>query len=137
MPTVIRGSDNIDTGNVATQTELNAKVQTAIVTVNGGANIVSATRYVETNPFGNANYEKCFVRGEIFIDGKWSETGFMFSGTGFGTHAYSNAEGIVVQSSGSSFYRNSLYTGDGFGVAGDNTLSSVPCRVIVVYVESV
>ena len=132
MPTVIRGSDNIDTSNVATQTELNAKVQTAIVTVNGGANISVNSRYVEVNPFGNANYEKCSVRAEVYINGRWSEAGFVYSTNGFGTSGHSNLEGIVVQTGGSAVATSGTSGGGGLGEVANTT--SAPCRVIVTYI---
>lgn len=89
-------------------------------------------RLIFDNLFGNENYEDCDVRVEIFANSRWSETGFSsYTGSYRGTHAYSNAEGIVVQSQEHLVMQNSSAGGGGHGSA--SSLSSALARIIVQY----
>ena len=141
MATIIKGSDNFNTNDVASQTELDAKVQTAIVTVNGGANIAANSRYVEVNPFGNTNYEKCLVKTQVWSSevSEWMETIWSTHTTitqSYGFVAYSTPEGIVVQTANTSIVHNGPSYG-GASIDLVNDITSAPCRVIVTYVKGV
>lgn len=98
------------------------------------ANIGINSRYVLPNPFGNNTPVICWA--EIFANGKWSRTGFVFYATsGQGTNAsYVQGEGIVVQTGG-----NALLAWSTDGGSGHNTKTSVtsaPCRVFVRKLEA-
>lgn len=91
-------------------------------------------RYVIDNPFGNENYDKCIVRAEININGKWIETGIKVSNQGYGyfTKALSNVEGIVVVTGiNAVMYTQWNVTGSGDTTSVGSLLTSARCRVIV------
>ena len=98
-----------------------------------------SNRYVIDNPFGNANFEKCDVKAEIYDNGMWSGTGNgnnQGSGTSsHGTQAYSNLEGVVVQTGVTAVKGESRYALGGHGA--NTNITSAPCRVIITYVGEV
>ena len=124
MSSVIDGTDNFDTG----VNSRSAIVDFGTVTVN--------SRYVEVNPFGNINYEKCIVRLQLWdaTNSKWFTVG---GGSQDGSAAYgiladSMAEGIVVQTA-----LSNLHVGASTGSLHTSTISSqtsASCRVIVFYI---
>ena len=95
--------------------------------------IFNNNRYVETFPIPNTDARDWNVRAEIF-DTIWSGTGYNTTSPG-GTHAYSNAEGIVVQTG-----VNNIKIDSTFGIGGHGSatnLTTAPCRVIVTYIGAV
>lgn len=97
--------------------------------------IFNDTRYVVDNPFGNDNYMDCDVKAEVYVNGIWSETGFVDSTSaiaeGYGTKASSNLTGIVIQTGVTRVYTHSSSSGGGHGIESNST--SAPARVIVTY----
>ena len=100
------------------------------------ANILKDTRYVLPNPFGINTPVECWA--EVFANGKWSRTGFVFGDpSGYGADAsYVQGEGIVVQTGGVALLADSAMTGGGHGVAGAVSVQSAPCRVFVRKLEA-
>jgi hypothetical protein len=97
--------------------------------------IFNNNRYVEDNPFGNENYEDCDVKVEIFYNGIWSEASIVSYGNltgGCGVSAFSNLEGIVIQTAVNYLIFPSIVTGNGFGTTS-TSVTSAPARVIVTY----
>jgi len=94
---------------------------------------VNNNRYVIDNPFGNANYEGCIVRAELFYNSIWSEAFFVYIAGGQGTNGFSNAEGIVVQTGSVAVLNVSANSGGGHGTTA-SSVASAPCRVIVTYI---
>lgn len=93
------------------------------------ANIAINSRYVLPNPFGNNTPVICWA--EVFANGKWSRTGFVFYENGYGTDAsYVQGEGIVVQTGGSALLVRSHAGGSGHGITTAVT-SPAPCRVFI------
>lgn len=101
------------------------------------ANITNNSRYVLPNPFGNNTPVICWA--EIFANGKWSRTGFVFTDSnvnGLGTDAsYVQGEGIVVQTGGQALLARSPTSGSGHGIT-TSTVTSAPCRVFVRKLEA-
>lgn len=134
MSTIIRGSDNFNTNDVVTQTQMDAK--TKIVDF---GTVVNNNRYVLPNPFGNANFEGCIARAEIYHNGIWSGTGWVDHSDmvtkGYGVTGFSNLEGIVVQTGQTALmYEDSVNQGNGFGLTTTTPITSAPCRVIITYI---
>lgn len=127
-PTV--SSALLNSGSLINEGVFNAKSNVKIIDF---GTINNNNRYVNDNPFGNANYEGCEVRAEIFADSIWSGTGWSepTSGTAMGTIAHSNAEGLVVQTGSSGVVRSSNLSGAGFST--NQNLTTATCRVIVTY----
>lgn len=98
------------------------------------ANIAINSRHVLPNPFGNNTPVICWA--EVFANGKWSRTGFVFATTGgYGTDAsYVQGEGVVVQTGGVALLSRSIDTGSGHGI--DASATSAPCRVFVRKLEA-
>lgn len=98
------------------------------------ASITINSRYVIPNPFGNSTPVICWA--EVFANGKWSRTGWIFEGgSGFGTSAsYVQGEGIVVQTAKSYLMGWSVDAGGGHGAT--TTVTSAPCRVFVRKLEA-
>lgn len=97
------------------------------------ANIAINSRYVLPNPFGNSTPVICWA--EVFVNGKWSRTGFVFTDVGYGTSAsYVQGEGIVVQTGGAALMAGSAAAGSGHGAT--TTVTSAPCRVFVRKLEA-
>lgn len=87
------------------------------------------TRYVKTNPFGNNT--PVIVLGEIYVNGKWSQTGFIYSTNGYGTHAnFVQGEGIVVQTGGIATVPASRFGGGGHNISTSSSVA-YSCRVHV------
>lgn len=98
------------------------------------ANIAINSRYVLPNPFGNNTPVICWA--EVFTNGKWSRTGFVFANTsGYGTDAsYVQGEGVVVQTGGNALVATSRDTGSGHGTTV--AVTSALCRVFVRKLEA-
>lgn len=98
------------------------------------ASITINSRYVIPNPFGNSTPVICWA--EVFVNGKWSRTGWVFdNGNGFGTSAsYVQGEGIVVQTAKTVLMGWSVDAGGGHGAT--TTVTSAPCRVFVRKLEA-
>lgn len=97
------------------------------------AAVTKGSRYVLPNPFGNNVPVDC--KAEIFANGRWGETGWIYTQSGYGTKAlYSQGEGIVIVT-------GSGYVCGGGNDAGNNlnvqsAMTSAPCRVFVRKLES-
>ena len=97
------------------------------------ANIAINTRYVLPNPFGNNTPVICIA--EVFVNNKWADSGFIYSGDGYGTMAsFVQGEGIVVQTGGAAMSTVSKDSGSGHGTGLRTT--SAPCRVFVRKLEA-
>ena len=97
------------------------------------ANIAINNRYVLPNPFGNNTPVICIA--EVFANNKWADSGFVYSGGGYGTMAsYVQGEGIVVQTGGIAVSMTSRDSGSGHGTG--STITSAPCRVFVRKLEA-
>lgn len=102
------------------------------------ANITVNTRYVLPNPFGNYTPVICWA--EVFVDGKWAHTGFIYATSGnvtsgFGVSAsYVQGEGIVAQTGGNAVVTHSAHSGSGHGIS--TIVASAPCRVFVRKLEA-
>lgn len=102
------------------------------------ANVAINSRYVLTNPFGIHVPVECWA--EIFTNGRWARTGFMYgsngsSSGGYGTTAsYVQGEGVVVQTGGNAVVTTSSTSGGGHNIAA--VITSAPCRVFVRKLEA-
>lgn len=96
------------------------------------ANIAINTRYVLANPFG-ANVP-VIGWAEVFFNGKWSQTGFIYNTSPNGGYGVSfnfvQGEGIVIQTGTIALLGSSSHAGGGHGVAGASP-TSAPCRVFI------
>lgn len=104
-------------------------------------NLAIKSRYVLDNPFGANTPVICWA--EIFVNNKWSQTGFASSVVGC---SYVQGEGIIIQTGEEALLGNSSSTGGGHGytiekklvyaVSGTPTtvyypITSAKCRVFV------
>lgn len=98
------------------------------------ASIAINSRYVIPNPFGNSTPVICWA--EVFVNGKWSRTGWIYyNGDSSGTSAsYVQGEGIVVQTAKKVLVDWAVYAGGGHGAT--TTVTSAPCRVFVRKLEA-
>ena len=75
------------------------------------------------------------VKGQVFLSSVWSYSGFVFSGSGFGTQAslVDNDDPIAVQTGGSSVASRSFVGGGGHGhTSGTDSIPNLPARVRIV-----
>jgi len=88
--------------------------------------------YLITNPFGNSKWLDCDVKAMILYDGKWIDTGWLYSSNGYGVKAQSRSDGILVVTGG---FRLASRPEDGGGGADSNgnQLTSASCKVVVTY----
>ncbi len=120
---------------VKVQYDLNAHDYTCLVnavgtgapheTLDGSIPATTAvnSRYLLTNPFGINTPVR--VTAEVFLNGVWSDTGFIFSGGGYGVAAsYIQGEGIVVQTGRNAIEATSNNGGGGHGLT--NSITSAP-----------
>lgn len=101
------------------------------------ANITVNTRYVLPNPFRNNTPVICWA--EVFANGKWSRTGFVYANSsGYGADAsYVQGEGIVVQTGGAGLLASAKDIGSGHGIPPSTVIgTSAPCRVFVRKLEA-
>lgn len=106
-----------------------------IIYPNGGteaspANIEKANRYIENNPFPG---HMVICQAELFVDGKWGSTGWIYSNGGQGTSANHLMldDKIIIQTGGANILTaSSSNGGNPFGKT-TTTPSSLPCRVKV------
>lgn len=97
------------------------------------SNIKNGMSYVLPNPFGNNVPVDC--KAEIFVNGEWGETGWIYTTSGYGVRAlYSQGKGIVVVTGGG-------YLAAGVNDGGNNlniqsAITSAPCRVFVKKLEA-
>lgn len=98
-------------------------------------NIVTNTRYVIPNPFGNNTPVQCIA--EVKQGDKWFAAGWLFTGANqsYGVSAgYVQGEGIVLQTARSYLTSSGV---DGGGVGGQqSSATSLPCRVFVSKLET-
>lgn len=97
-------------------------------------NIALNSRYVLPNPFGNNTPVTCWA--EVFANGVWSRTGWVFANSGgYGVGAsYVQGVGIVIQTGGNALLTRSTEGGSGHGIT--TTVTSAPCRVFVRKLEA-
>ena len=97
------------------------------------ANCRIGSRYVLANPFGINTPVTGWV--EIFVNNKWSQTGFVYaSNGGYGvSFNYVQGEGIIIQTGGNAVVSSFSYdAGGGHGRANEGgTVTSAPCRVFI------
>lgn len=97
------------------------------------ANVAKNSIYILPNPFGNNVPVQC--KAEIFVNGEWGETGWIYTTSGYGVRAlYSQGKGIVVVTGGG-------YLAAGANDGGNNlnmqsVPTSAPCRVFVSKLEA-
>ncbi len=97
------------------------------------ANITINSRYVLQNPFGNNTPVICWA--EVFINGKWARTGFIYTTASSGTSAsYVQGEGIIVQTGTSNVATPAIVDGGGHGWS--SYITTAPCRVFVRKLEA-
>lgn len=97
------------------------------------ANISINSRYVLPNPFGNTTPVICWA--EVFTNGKWARTGFIYTTASSGTSAsYVQGEGIVVQTGTANVATPAIVDGGGHG--GSSYITTAPCRVFVRKLEA-
>jgi hypothetical protein len=82
---------------------------TTIVPVNNGANVSINSRYIQGFPYVAGGAPT--LTSQIYFQGKWGETGFIFSTDGFGTKATTIGEDLFFQTG--SYSLTSLGTNSG------------------------
>lgn len=128
----------VDKGEIVPSLVLPLITQTENVKIVDFGTVVNNNRYVVDNPFGNENYEGCTVRAEVFTEGIWSDTGWgddnNVNATGYGTRAFSNLEGLVIQTGAAGvLFGKSAGTGSGFDTDTSTVYTSLQCRVVVTF----
>lgn len=122
----------LDAGQLATQLAVvDANTGFTIIYPNGGtqaspANVAINSRYVLANPFPGFHV---ICVAELLIGGTWGETGWAYTGGGYGTKAsQSSSEGIVVQTGGVALVGSANNSG---GIFPSTVSAPTPCRVKV------
>jgi hypothetical protein len=82
---------------------------TTIVPVNNGANVSINSRYIQGFPYVAGGAPT--LTSQIYFQGKWGETGFIFSTDGFGTKGTTIGEDLFFQTG--SYSLTSLGTNSG------------------------
>lgn len=122
----------IDIGVLANNL-IQKSLEVTIIYPNNGTQAAPATiaanqRYVMDNPFPGF-YVHCMA--QIYKDGNWGETGFVYQTYGYGVAAYQlNDTSIVIQSGNNQVMQTSVLSGNPFGNTA--VVPSAPVRVIVV-----
>lgn len=90
-------------------------------------NLTLGKQYILDNPFPN---EQVICIAEIYVNGKWGETGWIYAGGGMGVKASQFEDNIVVQVGNAAFASQPNNSGSPLQFTG-NWTTPAPCRVKV------
>jgi hypothetical protein len=101
-------------GGVITDVHCYSLGDTTIVPVNNGANVSINSRYIQGFPYVAGGAPT--LTSQIYFQGKWGETGFIFSTAGLGTKATTIGEDLFFQTGSNSLTSLGTNAGSDFTV---------------------